>query len=105
MTSSISGHTVYLVRCKCPGPLGVARVTVDHRPTTVEGREALQQALSFMGWSGLIYRCAGCRRSFDVSTLRGTVKADHKCDARCLASKGPSCECACGGANHGRSWA
>lgn len=27
----------------------------------------------------------------------------HKCDARCLNAKGRSCECSCGGANHGAS--
>lgn len=26
----------------------------------------------------------------------------HKCDARCRHAKGHSCECSCGGANHGR---
>lgn len=25
----------------------------------------------------------------------------HKCDARCLNAKGNSCECSCGGKNHG----
>jgi hypothetical protein len=25
----------------------------------------------------------------------------HKCGARCMAAKGPQCECSCSGANHG----
>lgn len=25
----------------------------------------------------------------------------HKCNAACMGAKGPDCECACGGANHG----
>lgn len=25
----------------------------------------------------------------------------HKCDGRCLHAKGNTCECSCGGANHG----
>lgn len=25
----------------------------------------------------------------------------HKCDARCMGAKGNSCECSCGGKNHG----
>jgi hypothetical protein len=25
----------------------------------------------------------------------------HKCDARCRSAKGHSCECSCGGKNHG----
>ncbi len=27
----------------------------------------------------------------------------HECNAKCLASTGPACECKCKGANHGRS--
>lgn len=26
----------------------------------------------------------------------------HKCGSRCMNARGPSCECSCGGANHGR---
>jgi hypothetical protein len=29
----------------------------------------------------------------------------HECNAKCLASTGPACECKCKGANHGRSTA
>ena len=25
----------------------------------------------------------------------------HKCGARCMAAKGPNCECSCSGVNHG----
>jgi hypothetical protein len=27
----------------------------------------------------------------------------HKCDARCLNAKGHTCECECGGKNHGKN--
>lgn len=27
----------------------------------------------------------------------------HECNAKCLASTGPACECMCGGKNHGRA--
>lgn len=30
---------------------------------------------------------------------------EHACNGKCMASTGPSCECACGGKNHGRSHA
>lgn len=35
------------------------------------------------------------------SPLKGTVNRDKECNGRCMASKGPSCDCACGGDNHG----
>jgi hypothetical protein len=28
----------------------------------------------------------------------------HRCDARCENAKGHNCECACGGANHGKGY-
>jgi len=37
-------------------------------------------------------------------TIKGTTNPDEKCGARCLASKGPTCDCSCGGENHGKSW-
>lgn len=41
-----------------------------------------------------------------VSTFRAVeFKSNpslHKCDARCQHAKGHSCECSCGGANHGK---
>lgn len=28
----------------------------------------------------------------------------HRCDGRCMSAKGFSCECSCGGKNHGAAW-
>ncbi len=55
---------------------------------------------------GLAIRCNcqvtnGHARRPRVEPVRGTVKPDHKCDGRCLHAIGGSCECACGGKNHG----
>src|SRR5688572_26941387 len=75
------------------------------------------------------YRCGQCCHVFAIAqTERGPVKGltcacegecafmgfvaragnrlfDHgkacPCDARCTHAKGPSCDCSCGGANHG----
>ena len=33
--------------------------------------------------------------------VHGVYNPDIKCGGRCRSSKGPSCECSCGGANHG----
>jgi hypothetical protein len=49
--------------------------------------------------------CAGCGTMMEPGMLKGYISADHKCDARCMASRGPLCECSCGGANHGKGWA
>lgn len=36
-----------------------------------------------------------------MNALVGKFSDKHVCGAKCLNSKGPSCECSCGGKNHG----
>jgi hypothetical protein len=43
----------------------------------------------------------GCTRWIVLKPVRGTFNPDKACNARCMGATGPSCECACGGANHG----
>jgi hypothetical protein len=45
--------------------------------------------------------CHQCQRTTPGRIIRGTFSAAHRCDARCIYAKGPDCECACAGANHG----
>lgn len=47
-----------------------------------------------------VHAACACGQWVKVERLRGRV-TDHKCGGKCRASKGPVCECACGGANHG----
>lgn len=49
------------------------------------------------------YTCPDCKRARKSARVQGHT-TDHKCNAKCLASKGPVCECSCGGANHGSSY-
>ena len=46
--------------------------------------------------------CHKCSAEMSFSAVSGEV-TEKPCGARCLASKGPTCECACGGKNHGGS--
>ena len=48
--------------------------------------------------------CRGCGRNRSAELIRGKVSHKHVCGAKCLASKGPTCECSCGGKNHGASY-
>lgn len=53
--------------------------------------------------NGIVYYpCCG----YDVPLRQvvGKFSTEHKCGARCLASTGPSCECSCGGKNHGANF-
>ncbi len=45
-----------------------------------------------------------CSRVVLAREVAGVFSARHVCDAKCMASKGHQCECACGGRNHGASW-
>jgi hypothetical protein len=65
-------------------------------------------------WDGLEYArqvfksgdaCWTCRRPLKAEPMRGVFSEKHKCNAKCMASTGPACECSCGGKNHGGSYA
>lgn len=53
-------------------------------------------------WPQLDRTCPACAREQTFHQIKG-VRTETPCGAKCLASKGPSCECSCGGANHGRN--
>lgn len=42
----------------------------------------------------------GCKGTVTLKAVIGTTSA-KECDARCINAKGPSCDCSCGGENHG----
>lgn len=46
--------------------------------------------------------CGGSVKGW--TALKARFSAKHECNAKCLSSKGPSCECSCGGRNHGASY-
>lgn len=103
----------YLVKCGC----GVGRVETAKGERN-EWLEAAIYRSAVVGYRSVVnYRgepesftitqpffCWTCRKAYKVTPIRGRVTA-HECGAKCLASKGPTCECACGGKNHGRSYA
>lgn len=47
--------------------------------------------------------CPDCTGPCKAERLYGTIVAAH-CNAACEGARGPACECACGGSNHGGSW-
>ena len=42
---------------------------------------------------------------YRLQLVKGRLAPDHKCDARCTTATGPSCDCSCGGENHGMAHA
>lgn len=49
----------------------------------------------------LMIACRGCQKPVGASLVNGVVKSHIKCNSKCVHSKGFSCECSCGGKNHG----
>jgi hypothetical protein len=48
--------------------------------------------------------CPSCARPMQYGMLTATVREEVKCDARCTGARGHSCDCSCGGRNHGSGW-
>jgi len=53
----------------------------------------------------IVLDCRACGLPRHAKAVRGTFSRVHVCNAKCLASTGPACECSCGGKNHGASHA
>lgn len=45
--------------------------------------------------------CPDCTKHLTWGEIVGQVDQHVPCDARCMAARGPSCVCSCGGENHG----
>ncbi len=50
-------------------------------------------------------RCPSCGRKMVYGALMARVSANVPCDARCTGARGHTCDCSCGGKNHGAGWA
>lgn len=48
--------------------------------------------------------CSGCARAMTYGTLRATARPEVKCNAICTHARGFTCDCSCGGENHGSGW-
>ncbi len=60
----------------------------------------------FIGkWGGVVMKCKGCGAELAAKPVKGTFSKVHICSAKCLASTGFTCDCSCGGKNHGASHA
>lgn len=88
---------------------------VSESTKRVQPGENVQRFLGANGWSdGARYaktktlevildkpNCPQCGTSGVFKALEATLNENVRCDHRCTSAKGHSCECSCGGANHG----
>lgn len=85
-----------IIKCKCQ----TGRVVLPAGKLTVSTFQAFEFFFTTQSHGG---RCWTCGSRFKFVTVQGKV-SDHVCNDRCEASKGPVCECSCGGKNHGAAY-
>jgi hypothetical protein len=45
--------------------------------------------------------CSTCRKMMSCGTLKAHYRPEVKCSAICTGARGHTCDCSCGGKNHG----
>ena len=50
------------------------------------------------------YRCPTCGHECKAAMVDAHYVPDQKCGGKCVNAIGPSCECSCGGKNHGAGY-
>ena len=59
----------------------------------------------YTAWTGSAYlNCRQCGKALYAKRVLGKFNAAKKCTAKCLSATGHTCECACGGKNHGSGY-
>jgi hypothetical protein len=87
----------YLAKCKACS----LTTSAMGNPTRADGGSAV-----FVDKTGNnSVACRGCGQPRRATAVNGKTSHKHVCGAKCMASTGPSCECSCGGQNHGASHA
>jgi len=108
-TAEIQTHKRAICRCRIKGcgfiksfdvPTVQKRITT--RWHTFLAREACPGTMMTLANDE---RCPSHPRNLmSVRVVIGKLNPDHVCDSRCASAKGHTCECACGGENHGANW-
>lgn len=94
----------YTARCRCGAVTSIlARsLKLSRAPWSAlkasDGRYLLRTS-QCATW--LVVPCRACGTLIDGKPIAGKVKKDVACNAVCTGAKGHSCECSCGGRNHG----
>lgn len=82
-------------------PSGVARFL----DPTVHGWIVEEAFYSFsQAFDHIFPMCVEHHRNLRWTTVQGRQNDEVRCDARCMNARRSSCECSCGGANHGGRW-
>jgi hypothetical protein len=102
-------NTRYISRCKCDtitsGLLtddGLRAARENDTTAWHKANPAPTGIHLFMG--SFCLTCRGCGHKRYAKMVKGIVNHAHKCNDKCMSSRGFSCECSCGGKNHGAAY-
>jgi hypothetical protein len=86
------------------GFLATGRAGSNREQVVISGTSAYRTADHGSSPTTLFVSCCTSRIKLQrVYDDHKPNRTRHECNAKCLASTGPACECKCKGANHGRS--
>lgn len=107
---------MYIGKCRTKGCKHATRVNADQvqeldsdRKTEIDGKLVYTLAdgtpydntrAHILNGVAVAMRCPD-HGVYKLNYLKGRLVEDKKCDGRCMGATGPSCDCSCGGANHG----
>lgn len=85
--------------------IGYGRYQVSHWRIGEHGERVYPGSMLISGNTyGGDGACPNCHRQMKWGWLDAHKVDDVPCDARCTGARGHSCECSCGGENHGKDW-
>lgn len=90
----------YMGRCGCKRPVSALVLSVVHSRKWSFG-ETDTAAHEYV--NGILYVPCPCGRVPVLRPIKGIIRKDKPCNAKCLSGTGGTCECSCGGVNHGAS--
>ena len=101
MNTTMTNLETAKVIFKCRNCGHVSRQDVQHKgwnfvtPKTLDDR----------GFDARAIALCVCGKHVVGKAISGKFNPEKGCDGRCMGATGPSCECSCGGENHGASHA
>lgn len=60
------------------------------------------QVNTFPNADNALAHCDNCHHFLRWSRLFASYSAERECNGVCMGAVGPSCDCSCGGENHGK---
>ena len=92
-------------RCKKAGARDTFRVTLTRlSPYRVQDAAGSVYATAYAHSVPPIACPGGCGAEVWGAEVEGRLVESIACTAKCRNAKGPSCDCSCGGENHGHTW-